>query len=144
MCIRDRYITSGEGAGRFGGWIYDYRRFIEYPLGYGIITEISGKNIFGETISSPCGLGRFIRMWGIFGILFLLWSLFNLSSRLSLIFGNRNKVFLLIVVLIFLFSNPIERDPLFMMILYLPLFVLTEKITLFTTYNRILLNKSYN
>ena len=123
------YLQSlkSPSAGRFGGLILEYIRFIEYPFGYGINNGGVGKDIHGDLISGPSGLARYAKNWGIFGIVFLLYSLYKLSSKLSYFYRNKNKIFVMITVLLFLFSNPIEREPIFLMLIYLPLYILTPQ-----------------
>jgi hypothetical protein len=122
-------------AGRFGGLNYDFDRFIEYPFGYGINTNFEGKNISGGHFFGPSGVGNFLRMWGIIGLLFLIYSLYNFSKRLSIIYRNQNKIFIMITIFLFLFSNPIERDPIFLIIVYFPLFILTKESVNANIYN---------
>ena len=78
-----------------------------------------------------------MRVWGIIGFLFLLYALYNLSKNLAIINQNKNKIFVMITILLFLFSNPIARDPIFLMMVYFPLFILTKKNVLINIYSLI-------
>lgn len=130
--LESKTITN---PGRFGGLYYEYKRFSEYPLGYGINSGGKWKDYTGEMITGASGIGSFLRMWGIIGFLLLIYTLYNLSNRLSTIYQNKNKIFVMITILLFLFSNPIARDPTFLMLVYFPLFIMTKKNVVINIYN---------
>ena len=142
----NHYLESRPlaGAGRFGGLIFEYNRIVNYPFGYGINTGAKGKNISGDLIAGPNGLAHFTRMWGVFGFIFLLYALYALSKRLSIIYFCKNKLFPITTILLFFFSNPIEREPILLMLGYYSIFVLTKKEVYTHIYKNVLPTQQYS
>lgn len=115
-----------EGVGRFYGFIIDFNKFVNYPLGYGVNTGASLVNTLSEFVNGPSGLGRFLSIWGLAGFIYLILSINNLSNKLSIKYHTKQKMFIMMTILLFLFSNPIEREPTFLMLLYFPAFILRK------------------
>jgi len=115
-----RLGENQDKLGRYGNFKIEMGDFINYPLGYGINENGKTKTSFGEFASGPCGLSHHIARWGILGLVFLLIMLSKLNFYLNKNY-NRNIIYYpTIVIILFLFSNPIDRDSLLIAFLYLP------------------------
>jgi hypothetical protein len=109
---------KSDGLNRVGGIIMDIDDFLVYPIGYGFA---NGRRytLNGTMISSPNGLGSYIRLYGVIGILFLI-----IAFRRAGPFLNQYRspkfisVGLSLCLIIFLFSNPLHRDPFFLAFLF--------------------------
>jgi hypothetical protein len=111
----DRYEVN-----RITTFMYDMKKFSNYPLGYGIIDD-------EETYNNPIkivgvnGISRIIVMWGIIGIIVLIIGLFRyLKDISSKRIENKHIVLLMIPILMGFFSNPIEKNPFLFLIIFTP------------------------
>lgn len=119
--------TAAEGLNRIGGIILDLQDFFSYPLGYG--STIGDRFVRdGLMISSPNGLGRFIRSFGIVGILCLIVFIKRAGVYFSKNIQDRFiSIIIAFSVFIFFFSNPLERDPILLMFLFSPMIFLKKR-----------------
>lgn len=122
-----------SGIGRFASFYQNLLDFINYPFGYGVNDNERTKSITGIVISGPVGLSRLLVQWGFWFILFLPFFIkkyirFNTKNQLIKV-----KWIFPLSLLLFLFSNPIERDPLFLMLVYMPFIYMPVKKTRLAT-----------
>ena len=93
---------------RFSVFAINLKRTLEYPLGYGAYTI---KDDFNSDFVGVNGLAVFMRMWGVLGLVYLMYAMFLFLKRL-----NDEKSYLVLlgmsVICIMFFSNPVERSPL--------------------------------
>ena len=114
---------EAKGYGRVVSLIADVTTFVKYPFGQGDSNYFKTKNYFGEYITGANGLGPFIVSWGIFGIILLVMSLRKLEVKLKHVYPYTGDYLYFIILMILLFSNPISRNPFFMILLLFPFVV---------------------
>ena len=97
-------------------------KFLMFPLGWGCIQDTSSYMALRRIVTVN-GLGNILVTWGIFGFSFFMYSIyrfFNQYSR-SILVG----ILSLLSVLLLFFSNPIENNILFFLLVLSP-YVLTN------------------
>jgi hypothetical protein len=109
-----------DRLGRFGNFKVEIEEFIHFPTGFGINNNGRITTTEGETASGPCGLSHHIARWGIFGLFLLIIALNRFNYYLKKIFSEQINFYSSITIILFLFSNPIDRDTLLLALLYLP------------------------
>ena len=93
----------------------------EWPLGFGVVTEGRITNDEGKILVGSNALIEIAIKWGLIGFVFFLFSFFRYSYIYYLMNGkNKSYLFLLIPLLIMFFSNPVDRTPIFMGIIFYP------------------------
>ena len=110
----------GGQSGRLISFAANLKSFLQYPLGHGDNISYQVTNALGEIISGANGLGPFMVRYGIIGIIFLIISLNKTSLYFKKVFQARFPQIFILLVLIYLFSNPIYRNPFFFTLLFLP------------------------
>lgn len=109
-----------NGIGRIGAFQQNIIDFAKYPLGYGINENGRTKTYTGVVIGGPVGLSRIIVQWGLIGIAFLVYIFRELPKTFTRNNLTKSKWIFSLSTLLFLFSNPIERQPIFLMIMFMP------------------------
>jgi hypothetical protein len=109
-----------DKLGRMGNFKVEITEFIRFPAGHGINMNGRVKTLAGDIASGPCGLSHHIARWGILGIFFLFIALRKLTTYTSLRYQLKPSFFLSMSLLLFLFSNPIDRDTILTSLLFLP------------------------
>lgn len=117
-----------NGIGRIGAFKQNLIDFSKFPLGYGINESGRTKTYTGVVIGGPVGLSRIIVQWGLLGIFFLVY-IFNKIPYVFTINNNvKSKWVFSMSILLFLFSNPIERQPVLLMLLFFPFIRINRKL----------------
>lgn len=105
---------------RFQGGYYALIETLNYPLGFGIV---SNKDLTNETeIYGTNGLGSMLKMWGVLGFIYFLvllkrFIVFNSISEIEKLL----RFFIYFALLIMFFSNPVARDSFIYFIVLTPL-----------------------
>lgn len=118
-----RLGRTDDKLGRLGNFKIEIEEFFNYPIGYGINQNGRIKNASGEFASGPCGVSHHIARWGIAGIVLLVLALFKFSKYLNKIYAYNISYYPGLVIILFLFSNPIDRDTFLISILFLPFII---------------------
>lgn len=106
-------LATLTNVARTQGFLLDINYFLEWPLGYGWYRNNADLvNMAG----SPNGFGRFIIIWGIAGLVFLILSYKKYLQSLSIYYKSKIKynVLYLIIFLLTLNGNPIDQKPMFL------------------------------
>lgn len=90
---------------RFTVFEINMKRLLEWPVGYGVneIRDYSGMRFVGVN-----GLGAFSRMWGVAGLVLLIYGIQRTVRMMNTTIGKGTAFFFLLPVLVMFFSNPIE------------------------------------
>lgn len=133
---------------RYSAFLIKSYRFIQYPLGYGIVKPNLNNEIINKT-DGVNGLGEILVRWGLIGFIFTIYSIFHF-----IVFFNRYNypkfiVFLSVTVFITLFfSNPIENHYIIYFIILYPYTIdpniLKRKNKLYVSQNKTLKVKNFN
>lgn len=105
---------------RFETFLINIRKLIEFPIGYGA-SQITDK--YNNYFVGVNGIGVFARSWGIIGIYYAFKSIIlMLKSWCSEQFKHPKLCITLffVILLISFFSNPIERNILFITLILYP------------------------
>jgi hypothetical protein len=106
------FDEGGTSIGRFSGFLIELERFKESPLiGHGWDSDYSKLGI-GNEWSNPSGLSVLMGKFGLVGLLFVLIALYKLPfySPISNIY---QRIILILVILIPVFSNPFQINLVF-------------------------------
>lgn len=93
----------------------------KWPVGYGISKKGQVKSRSGFVLRGSNSLISFLVAWGIIGFIFMLMLIYKCINLLAKIFEIKNSLALFLALLVVLFSNPIERSPLFYGLCLFPL-----------------------
>jgi hypothetical protein len=132
------YLTDYKEDNQYENAIFDkveYNRIaifsvffdqtLDFPIGYGL-SDVKVGNI---EVVGVNGLGYIMRNWGFFGLLFSLLSMYFFLSRNYQVPYNSlsvNSFLSFAAILIVFFSNPIQSNPIFYLIILTP-YVLNKK-----------------
>jgi hypothetical protein len=106
-------FTGGLSIGRFAGFMIELDKMINNPVvGTGWSTDYSDLGI-GSDWSNPNGLGVLVGRFGLSGLILILYGLFNFCPRTRAPVITR--LFVALVLMIPLFSNPFELNIVFWM-----------------------------
>ncbi len=116
------YSIVGESgnAGRLAAVFLGIEEISKWPLGHGSVNAGRIKNEFGEIVSGANGVAVFLVTWGIFGLGFLLFSLYRFIYFRHNNFRIKHKYLLLICVLLVFSSNPVSYSPVLYSLMLFP------------------------
>jgi hypothetical protein len=123
--ILQQVKTSGEQAslGRFAGYAISWEEFKQRPL-FGT-AGASGQSYFanlGYSANMVSGLASIIGMYGLFGIVILLYYSIKSSKLIAKEFNSKTQFSLMIILLVGLFGFHLEIMPIFYAFLFYSLF----------------------
>jgi hypothetical protein len=114
-------IKKGASLNRFGAMKMAIINLKGYPMGYGMNEKGRAIARDGEIITGPNGVATFMTVWGIPGLIFLIFSQFRFVKKLKEKYPAYRGLFLFsLIFLLFMFSNSISRDILVFIILMYP------------------------
>lgn len=132
----NRMTEIGGEAGRIISFAADIKSFLRFPFGHGDNESYRTTNAKGELITGANGLGPFMVRYGFMGLIFLMLSLNKTSRVFQVKFQSRLPQLFTLLVLLYLFSNPIYRNPFFLTLLFLP-FANKSSAGTFETFNQL-------
>ena len=90
---------------RFKVFEINMKRMLEWPIGYGAneIRDFTGMKFVGVN-----GLASFARMWGVVGVILLIYGIQKTTKIYNEKINNIAAFFLTLSILVMFFSNPIE------------------------------------
>lgn len=94
---------------RFQGGQQALIRTLQYPVGYGIVSQSDFSE--DEIIYGTNGLGSLLEMWGVAGfilLMVLLWKYLLTIQKTEI--GKTSRLLFFIALLIMFFSNPVQRN----------------------------------
>lgn len=124
----ERYAGAGienimelsTASGRLIQIVADFESFLRFPLGQGASTIFRSKNYYGETVTGASGLGRFLVTWGVFGLFFFVFSIKRFYKYLNRNIYNKGWIYVMSIIGLYFFSNPVDRNPFFIALLIFP------------------------
>jgi hypothetical protein len=122
---------------RFHSLQIDFVDFLNHPiLGYGGRTELKWTTQLGAQISTVSGIGSIMARYGLVGIIFFFFSLWQSSNQIILLYKVKGIIFPFLFILLISISYSIIT-PLYMCIwlLYISSFLKTEVVRRRTIYN---------
>ena len=137
----ERMTGVGGQAGRIISFYANWKSFLKYPFGHGDNESYHITNALGEVISGANGLGPFMVRYGIIGLLFLFFSLKKTCNYFHAISSSRALYLFILLIVLYLFSNPMYRNPSFLTLLFIPF---TESIKYAKPNQRDLLNENHS
>ena len=90
----------------------------QQPIGYGSLSAAS--SLESEKVVGVSGIAAVLVMWGWAGLLFVVYSIYRFCAVLSVEPKRWVFIGLSVAILVVFFSNPIERNPLFFLIIFTP------------------------
>lgn len=114
----DNYSYSSN-IGRLGSYTVGTRDIIKWPFGHGTVDAGRTKNVQGVVLSGANAIVNFTIVWGVIGLVFLLYSLYIFIYKRNKYIKINYKFLLLISILLVFSSNPVTSRPvLYTIILY--------------------------
>jgi hypothetical protein len=105
---------------RYSAFLLKTYRFIQYPLGYGVVKPNMKNEILNKT-NGVNGLGEILVRWGFIGFFFLIYSIIYFMKFINRFHYSNFIVFLSSIIIIsMLFSNPIENHYLVYFLILFP------------------------
>lgn len=112
---------------RFEIFIQNIEQTIYWPFGYGILTSKYIIEKYGVNRIGVNGLGSILQIWGVYGM----YMFVNYLTKFLKYLGKQPAVihvFCIIAILLAIFSNPVHKNTLVLMLFYTPLIFTKEQI----------------
>jgi hypothetical protein len=112
--------SSSYKAGRFGIIKVAYYEVKKWPLGYGSIDKGRIKNNNGEVLAGANGIANIFIYWGIFGGIFVFYSIYQFVFRRPIHLELRGKILLVFAIILVFSSNPTSNNPILITVVLFP------------------------
>jgi hypothetical protein len=112
--------TTQRNIGRLSAWGVAYENLVRWPLGHGTVEEGRLKTVYGDILSGANGIAYFFITWGIFGGLFIIYTLYLFNKRFKDLIKLKYKAFLTIPLFIVFASNSMGTRIITYIIMFFP------------------------